>query len=146
MDKYCWGKKRKKLDKNRLTAFLSGKQSDSTMSVPDASHLGGDLERQIRTVRSILSYVLSRSAGRLDDASLRTFLYKAMSIVNSRHLTSDSISDPESLEPLKPNHLLTIKSSFPLFPLGHFVAEEKRKRWHRVQYLTEQFWNRWKKK
>ncbi|XP_059839468.1 uncharacterized protein LOC132401354 [Hypanus sabinus] len=32
-------------------------------------------------------------------------------------------------------------------PSGKFMAEDlyARKRWHRVQYLTEQFWSRWKK-
>lgn len=65
-----------------------------------------------------------------------------MSIVNSH-----PINDPKSLEPLTPNHLLTMKSSVPLPPPGKFVAEDvyARKRWCRVQYLTEQFWSRWRK-
>ncbi|XP_028425847.1 uncharacterized protein LOC114549652 [Perca flavescens] len=137
----------KEVDKDRLTSYLAEKHCDFIMNVPDASHMGGVWERQIRTVRSVLSCVLSKSAGRLDDASLRTFFYEAMSIVNSRPLTTDSINDPKSLEPLTPNHLLTMKSSVPLPPPGKFVAEDvyAKKRWRRVQYLTEQFWSRWKK-
>ena len=93
------------VNKNRLTAYLAEKQCDFTMNVPDASHIGGVWVRHIRTVRSVLRCVLSQSAGRLDDASLRTFFYEAMSIINSRPLTIDSINDPKGLEPLTPNHL-----------------------------------------
>ncbi|XP_051803238.1 uncharacterized protein LOC127533647 [Acanthochromis polyacanthus] len=137
----------KEVDTDRLKVYLAEKQCDFIMNVPDASHMGGVWERQIRTVRSVLSWVLSKSAGRLDDASLRTFFYEAVSVVNSRPLTTDSISDPKSLEPLTPNHLLTMKSSVPLPPPGEFVAEDVyvRKRWRRVQYLAEQFWSRWRK-
>nr|XP_020470233.1 uncharacterized protein LOC109968359 [Monopterus albus] len=137
----------KEIDKDRLTSYLANKQCDFTMNVPDASHMGGVWERQIRTVRGVLNWVLSQSSGRLDDASLRTFLYEAMSIVNSRPLTTDNISDPKGLEPLTPNDLLTMKTSVPLPPPGKFVAEDvyARKRWRRVQYLTEQFWSRWRK-
>ncbi|XP_047674529.1 uncharacterized protein LOC125145500 [Tachysurus fulvidraco] len=137
----------KEVDKDRLTAYLAQKQCDFTMNVPDASHMGGIWERQIRTVRSVLSWVLSQSAGRLDDASLRTFFYEAMSIINSRPLSVNTLNDPKSLEPLTPNHLLTMKASVPLPPPGKFVAEDMyaRKRWRRVQYLTEQFWCRWRR-
>lgn len=88
-----------------------------------------------------------QSAGRIDDTSLRTFFYEAMSIINSRPLTTDSISDPKSLEPLTPNHIITMKSSVPLPPPGNFLKEDlyARKRWRRVQFLAEQFWSRWRK-
>lgn len=43
-----------------------------------------------------------------------------MAIVNSRPLTVDNIHDPESLEPLTPNHLLTMKSRVILPPPGNF--------------------------
>ena len=93
-----------------------------------------------------MSSVLAEATGRLDDTSLRTFFYEAMSIVNSRPLTTDLINDPKSLEPLTPNHLLTMKSSVPLPPPGNFVKEDlyTRKRWRKVQYLAEQFWSRWR--
>lgn len=136
----------KELDDERVAAFLAERQCDFCMNVPDASHVGGVWERQIRTVRSVLSSVLAQSIGRLDNASLRTFFYEAMSIVNSRPLTVDSINNPTSLEPLTTNHLLTMKSSVPLPPPGRFVKEDlyARKRWRRVQYLSGQFWCRWR--
>ncbi|KAJ8369493.1 hypothetical protein SKAU_G00095210 [Synaphobranchus kaupii] len=84
---------------------------------------------------------------RLDDASLRAFLYEAMAIVNSRPLTTDNLNDPNSLDPLTPNHLLTMKSIRALPPPGAFVREDMyaRKRWRHVQYLAEQFWSRWRR-
>ena len=135
------------LDKERIATYLAKKQCDFLMNVPDASHMGGVWERQIRTVRSVMSSVLTQATGRLDDASLRTFFYEAMSIVNNRPLTSETINDPKSMEPLTPNHFLTMKTSVPLPPPGNFVEEDiyGRKRWRRVQYLLEQFWSRWRK-
>ncbi|XP_037394566.1 uncharacterized protein LOC119263501 [Pygocentrus nattereri] len=137
----------RELSKERVAAYLADNQCDFQMNTPHSSHTGGVWERQIRTVRSVLSTVLADSAGRLDDTSLRTFFYEAMSIVNNRPLTVDNISDPTSLEPLTPNHLITMKSSVPLSPPGRFIREDlyAKKRWRRVQYLSEQFWHRWRK-
>ncbi|XP_052430381.1 uncharacterized protein LOC127971416 [Carassius gibelio] len=137
----------KDLDQERISTYLASKQCDFLMNVPEASHMGGVWERQIRTVRSVMNAVLAQAKGRLDDTSLRTFFYEAMLIVNNRPLTTNTINDPESLEPLTPNHLLTMKTSVPLPPPGKFIREDlyARKRWRRVQYLSEQFWSRWRK-
>ncbi|KAI3351066.1 hypothetical protein L3Q82_005633 [Scortum barcoo] len=137
----------KELDADRLTAFLAEKQCDFSMNAPYSSHVGGVWERQIRTVRGILRSTLALSPSRLNDASLRAFFYEAMAIVNGRPLTVDNLSDPHSLEPLTPNHLLTLKSSKVLPPPGVFVREDMygKKRWRHVQYLAEQFWSRWRK-
>ncbi|KAK3519921.1 hypothetical protein QTP70_007773 [Hemibagrus guttatus] len=61
---------------------------------------------------------------KLDDASLRTFFYEAMAIVNSRPLTVDNLSDPGSPQPLTPNHLLTMKPVEALPPPGKFIKED----------------------
>ncbi|KAI7794630.1 hypothetical protein IRJ41_016937, partial [Triplophysa rosa] len=137
----------KEVDTGRLTIFLSEKQCDFAMNAPRASHAGGVWERQIRTIRSVLSAILVQHPERLDDSSLQAFLYEAMAIVNSRPLAVDCLTDPKSLTPISPNHLLTMKSVTALPPPGEFVREDiySRKRWRRVQYLAEQFWNRWRK-
>lgn len=137
----------KELNKERVVTYLAANQCDFQMNTSHSSHSGGVWERQIRTVRSVLSTVLANSARRLDDTSLRTFLYEAMSIVNNHPLTINIISVPTSLEPLTPNHLITMKTSVPLPPLGKFSKEDlyAKKRWRRVQYLSEQFWHRWRK-
>lgn len=135
------------LDTQRLSTYLSQKQCDFVMNAPHSSHAGGVWERQIRTVRSVLNTTLSLAHGRLNEASLRTLFYEAMAIVNSRPLTVDNLNNPDSLEPLTPNHLLHMKSSATLPPPGAFPKEKLygAKRWRCVQFLTEQFWCRWRR-
>ena len=137
----------KELDKDRIQSYLTTNRCEFVANVPCSSHWGGVWERQIRTTRSILNTILNDYKGRLDTSSLRTFLYEAMAIINSRPLTYQCLNDPNSLEPLTPNHLLTMKSKTLLPPPGSFVKEEvyARKRWRRVQFLAEQFWSRWRK-
>lgn len=91
--------------------------------------------------------MLNGVSGRLDTSTLRTFLYEASSIVNSRPLTTNNLNDPTSPEPLTPNHILTMKSKITLPPPGNFVRQDLylRKRWRKAQYLCEQFWARWKR-
>ncbi|KAL6465838.1 hypothetical protein MHYP_G00259710, partial [Metynnis hypsauchen] len=117
------------------------------MNPPAASHMGGVWERQIRTIRSVLTAILDQSAQRLDSSSLRTFLYEVMTIINSRPLTAELLNDPSAPEPLTPNHILTMKSTVILPPPGQFIREDLylQKRWRRVQYLANEFWIRWKK-
>ena len=69
--------------------------------------MGGVWERQIQTVRSVLSSILKILASRLDEESLRTLFVEVEAIVNSRPLTVESLTD-ENSDPLTPNHLLTI--------------------------------------
>ena len=137
----------KQCDTKFLEAFLAERQCEFIFNAPSASHAGGVWERQIRSVRNVLNATLAQCPGRLDDASLRTLFYEAMSIVNSRPLTVDGINDPKALEPLTPNHLIMMKSKIALPPPGRFVKEDMyaTKRWRRVQYLIEQFWSRWKR-
>ena len=67
-------------------------------------------------------------------------------IVNCRPLTVNDLSYPEDLEPLTPDHLLTMKSSVVLLPPGSFQVADlySKKRWRRVQYLANKFWIKWK--
>ena len=51
------------------------------MNFPSSSHVGGVWERQIRTIRSVLTEILDQSAKRLDCTSLRTFFYEVMALV-----------------------------------------------------------------
>lgn len=117
------------------------------MNPPSASHMGGAWERQIRTIRSLLTSILDQSSRTLDSSSLRTYLYEVMAIVNSRPITIHLLNDPTEPQPLTPNLLLTMKSSIILPPPGDFVREDLylRKRWCKVQYLANEFWQRWRK-
>ncbi|XP_013412394.1 uncharacterized protein LOC106175106 [Lingula anatina] len=137
----------KEMDAQKVACYLANQDCDFLMNAPHSSHVGGVWERQIRTIRNVLAGVINLCPGRLDDSSLRTLFYEAMAIVNSRPLSIANINDPECAEPLTPNHILTMKSSVPLPPPGNFVSQDMylRKRWRRVQFLTQQFWSRWRK-
>ena len=113
---------------------------------PESQHMGGVWERQVRSVKTILMSMLKGYVGRLNDKSLRTSLVEVEAIVNSRSLTTGNLND-ESMEPLTPNHLLTMKSRVVLPPPGSFQEADVycRKSWRTVQYLSNVFWERWRK-
>ena len=75
------------LDQEKIGAFLSEQGCDWIRwerNTPTASHMGGVWERQIRTVRSVLTALLKSSPKVLDEETLRTFFAEAEAIVNSR--------------------------------------------------------------
>ena len=122
-------------------------------NAPTASHMGGVWERQIRTVRSVLSALLKKNGSQLNDEALRTFICEAEAVTNSRPLTTDNTTSPVSLEAFTPNHLLTTKTKVilppppPPPPPGAFQEADQysRKQWRRIQHLTNEFWTRWRK-
>ena len=137
------------LDEDGIRQFLLKENCDYfgfKMNVPVASHMGGIWERQIRSVRNVMSYLLHEHGRQLDDESLRTFLYEASAIVNSRPLSTETINDPLSDPPLSPNMLLTMKSDVILPPPGNFQKADLycSKRWRRTQHLVNEFWKRWR--
>lgn len=93
----------KELDMDRLNIFLTEQQCEFVMNAPHASHAGGVRECQIRTVRSIHNATLLLSFGRL---------------------TVDTLNSPNCVEPLTPNHLITMKSTAALPPPGTFERED----------------------
>ena len=135
------------MDTDRIKSTLLKHSCDYLtfkMNYPHSSHMGGSWERLIRSVRRVLTAMLNQHSDRLDDELLHTFLVEAECIVNSRpvsHLSADS-----TLEPLTPSQILTLKSEVVPSPPGVFLREDLycRKRWRAVQYLAQQFWNRWK--
>ena len=144
-------KSMKEMDHGRIKDFLQQNLCDWEWidwerNPAKASHFGGAWERQIRSVRNVLSQMLKEHAGRLNDESLRTLFIEVEAIVNSRPLSADVLSD-SSIEPLTPNHLLTMKTKVILPPPGIFQRADVycRKRWRAVQYLANEFWSRWRK-
>ena len=140
----------REMDEAKLTNELLKDNCDWVhfkMNVPHASHMGGAWERQIRTVRSILSVLLDQHGSQLDDETLRTFMIEAEAVVNGRPLTVDNFTSPTGVEPLTPNNLLTMKSKIVMPPPGKYERVDlySRKRWRRVQFLANEFWSRWKR-
>ena len=135
------------MDHDAVKEHLLANQCDYIMNPPSASHMGGVWEAQIRSVRRIFDSLLTSCGHQLDDDMLRTLLCESAAIVNCRPLTTDSIYDPTSLNPLSPQRLLTMKSSIILPPPGKFDKADMycKRRWRRVQHLTNEFWHRWKR-
>ena len=137
----------KGLEPERVASEMLSKGCEFRFNPPSASHMGGVWERQIRTVRSVLSGLLLKYGQSLTSSSLRTLLYEVMAIVNSRPLSVESLESPNCPRPLTPNHILTMKSDPILPPPGVFAetALYVRQRWRRVQFLAEEFWRLWRR-
>ena len=133
----------KPYSQNKISAKLLEENCDwmtFKINPPSASYAGGVWERQIRTILSVLSALLEKSASSLDGESFHTLICETEAIV-------DNLSDPESTSPMTPNHILTMKTRPVLLPPGIFQKEDLylRKRWRRVQHLSCEFWTRWKR-
>ena len=131
---------------NNFLMELGGEWISWKRNPPYASNMGGVWERQIRSSRSILSSLLKSHGESLTDESLRTLLTEVECIVNSRPITYESIND-NSLMPLSPMNLLSMKTKIGMPPPGNFKKEDMycRKQWRRVQHLCNEFWSRWRK-
>ncbi|XP_055012690.1 uncharacterized protein LOC129409784 [Boleophthalmus pectinirostris] len=103
---------------------------------PAGSHHGGIWERQIRTVRKILTSLLKLQS--LDDECLHTVMCEAEAVINGRPLTKSS-DDVDDLEPLTPNHLLLLKGK-PALPPGMFHKEDlySKRRWREYLPLLQE--------
>jgi hypothetical protein len=114
---------------------------DWVFNPPAASHFGGVWERQIRTIRRLMSSILKEQT--MTDESLQTLFCEVESVINNRPITRVP-GEPGDLEALTPNHLLLMKVKPALPPT---VAEETgpyaKRRWKQVQYMTDLFWKRW---
>ena len=138
------------MNHSAVAEFLSKNSADLILwkrNPPTASHMGGVWERQIRSVRAVLSSLLKQNGHSLDDELFRTLLTEVEAIVNSRPLTVETLSDAGSPCPLTPAHLLTMKSNVIFPPAGIFLRTDIycRQRWRRVQHIANEFWSRWNK-
>ena len=134
------------IDNNKVRAHLMKDACEFKFNVPSASHAGGVWERQIRSVRRVMAALLSTVGSQLDDECLHTFLGEAAAIINSRPLSVDNLADPDNFMPISPSNVLTMKPSIVMSPPGNFTKDDiySRKRWRRVQYLSNQFWLKWR--
>ncbi|XP_067940311.1 uncharacterized protein [Watersipora subatra] len=127
-----------------LKDYLMTKKIKFETNTPTASHQGGVWERQIRTIRSILQGMSLKYSKRMTTESLRTAFYEIMATVNSRPISTDSLSDTDAI--ITANHLLTMKSQHFPPPPGEFDSAEiyGRLMYRKSQQLAEEFWTMWK--
>ena len=139
------------MDTKKISDYLLRSGTDFLITwkhnPPYSSNFGGVWERLIRSARSILDGLTLSHGHSLNDESFRTFLVEVEAIMNSRPLTTDGLSDPDNIQILSPANLLTMKSNVILPPPGTFQKEDLycRRRWRRIQHLSNEFWSKWRK-
>ena len=84
------------MDDEKIKAELLKENIDWIRNPATASNFGGVWERQIRSVRNIMAALMKQHGHSLNDESLRTLLCEAEAVVNSRPLTTETLSDPLS--------------------------------------------------
>jgi len=119
------------------------------LNPPGASHQGGVWERKIGSVKSVLDASFALLGTRtISREELYTLFQEAACTVNSTPLYAVSC-DPNDPLPISPNMLLTLKDSSDYCVPGEFSNADLLRygssRWRRIQYLSTQFWIRWKK-
>ena len=106
---------------------------------PSGSHLGGVCEHQTKSVSVILSALLKQHSTSLNNKSLVTLLTDVESVVNSRPLTVETLSDITSEASLSPINLIATKFSVVLPPPGDFKQPDlqSRQHWRRIQHMVK---------
>jgi len=127
----------------KVQAFCTKENIEWIFNPPTASHMGGAWERQIRTIRKVITGLLPRNS-RLTDEILSTLFCEVESIVNSRPLTKSS-QDIRDASALTPAHLLIGRGVSAVVPGQFTQADTYRRRWKSVQHLANQFWQRYVK-
>ena len=127
-------------NQERIEGDLSEKGVRWLFNTPTASNMGGAWERQIRSIRRILSRLTREQV--MTSEMLTTLLVTAEGIMNNRPLTPAS-SDPSDLEPLTPNHLLIHRPAYALPGLYDKSDSKAEKKWRQVLHLADVFWRRW---
>ena len=135
------------LDSQSIQAWSANRGIKWKFNPPTASHHGGVWERLIRSIRKVLQALLNEQHMKVarSEEQLHTLMCEVENTLNSRPLTKMT-DDPNDLEVITPNHLLQMRKP-EYVPTGKFVEEDKyaRKRWRQVQYMADQFWQRWTK-
>ena len=116
---------------------------------PYASHFRGVFERKIKSVRSIMNactLLMGQRYINLDE--LLTLFAEASSIINNTPLSPISFS-PDDPHPITPAKLLLLRGeNVPQIlynPSNADMVSYGSMRWKRVQYLSTQFWVRWRR-
>ena len=135
------------LDQKNLRENLEKKGVVWQFLPPKASHMAGVWERKIGSVKKVLNaslYLLKTRLLSRDEFS--TLLQEAASIVNHTPL-SEVPCDPTEPFPVSPALLMNLRESASA-PNEEFTEKDLlaygQKRWRRVQFLSEQFYIRWK--
>ena len=130
-----------------LTSEIENQGCSWELTPPKASHFGGDWERQIQSIKNILDCCLHQLGTRiLSRDEFYTFLQEGSCILNNTPLWEHS-ANPNDPRPLTPGMLLNLRGKLPNVSIetcSKDILAYGSKRWRRVQYLSDQFWSRWR--
>ena len=144
----CARKQLESLNLDALTTDMEAEGIKWTLNPPYCSHQGGSWERKIGSVRRVLESTILLANNRfLSRDEFTTFLAESANVVNNTPLWCPS-SSPDDPTPLTPDMLLKLRTpgssvSQETFSEDDILAYGKR-RYRRVQYLSDQFWLRWR--
>ena len=131
----------RQLNKKPLIKYCAGQNIEWSFHPPGASHMNSACERMIRTIRKVLTGMLTDRC-RLTDDIINTLFTEVEAIVNHRPLTN--VNDYIAYDsPLTPAHLLMVSCSSQDFVGNFSQGDMYRRRWCYVQYLADVFWRRY---
>ena len=104
--------------------------------------MSGVWERLVRSAKTVLKAILGAHV--VIDVVLQTLLTEVERVLNGRALTANS-DDPSDFELLTPGHFLMQRKVIFLPPGVFDKSDMYKKKWRQVQYLANQFWERWLK-
>ena len=134
------------LDQQKISEYGLRRNIQWQFNTPHASHMGGVWERQIRTIRKILTSLLHQHMDRISDEVIETLFCEVESMINSRPLTkvSDDVMDATTISP---NQILMINepTSYSRYYQEFHKGDLYKRRWRMIQHIANQFWKRWVK-
>lgn len=129
------------LDHAAIQRELGVDRIEWIFNCPSHPEAGGCWERLVQSVKRILSCTVKEIAPKVE--TLRSLLFEAANIINSRPLTHLPVAGDED-EPLTPNHfLLGCASSTQTPGPDDNKLMCMRKQWRVAQALKNRFWKRW---
>ena len=99
------------------------------------------------SAHAVLFSPLKTHGKSLNKESPLTLFTETEGILNSRPLTTETISNPTSDILLSPSNILIMKSKVVIPQPGNFSRPDLccHKRWHHIQHIANEFWSRWRK-
>ena len=136
------------LDETAIRDDLQSRGCKWEFLPPRASHMAGVWERKVGSVKKVLTAsILLLKTRILSRDEFSTLLQEAASIVNNTPL-SEVPCDPTEPFPVSPAMLLNMRES-PSNCNTEFSEDDLlaygKKRWRRTQFISDQFWIRWKR-
>ena len=123
-----------------IQGLLVKNQVRFVFNPPNAPHMGGTWEREVRSIKTALYTVLGQQTP--TDEVFATVLVEIEGILNSKPLGYAS-SDVADVDPITPNCLLMGRRD-PTLPQAVYDPSELvgRRLWRHSQVLTDQFWRK----